>query len=201
VCLIKSGWDTNTIFLRQAEFDALGLPIGTRVKVTVFDTGKSRENVTLSLDHRLNICSVRLAKPLGSLLGVDDDTEIVPDYGRPDRKFGITQTRSPANKEAINFQGKVRQTMSDQDTCTIFLRQPEFDAFRVPAGTTVSVTVLDTGMTVERITLGLDSGLEICTVQLPRKYRQALDVAEDTKIESLEDRPDRQFSIRLPQPP
>jgi tetratricopeptide (TPR) repeat protein len=102
----------------------------------------------------------------------------------------------PMNGETINIQGKVCAIKVDQDTATIFLRQAEFDAFGVPAGTTVSVTVLDTGKTVEKVTLGLDSSLTICSVRLAKSLREALGVAEDTYIELLESRPDRQISIR-----
>lgn len=179
----------------------LGQPIGSKATVAVRDTGESVENVTLSLDSRLEICSVRLARPLREALSVDSDTAIEPERERPDREFDITTTSPPANEEAINIQGKVCQIKKEQDTKTIFLRQAEFDAFGVPAGTTVSVTVLDTGNTVEKITLSLDSGLATCTVRLSRSYREALGVAEDTDIDSPGNRPDRQFTIRLPQSP
>ncbi len=200
VCQIKSGWDTNTIFLRQTEFNALGLPIGTKVTVAVLDAGTSIEEVTLSLDSRLEICSVRLAKSLREALGVNTDTAVESVRDRPDRQFGIIPTSPPSNEEAIDFQGKVCMIKSGQDTNTIFLRQPEYNAFGIPAGTTVIVTVLDTGKTVKNVTLGLDSSLATCSMRLAKSLRGALEVADDTDIDSPGDRPDRQFSIRLSQP-
>ncbi len=200
VCQIKSGGDTNTIFLRQTEFDALGLPIGTKVTVTVRDTGESVGNVTLALDSNLEICSVRLAKPLREALGIDADTAIQSESQRPDRQFDITSTSPSTIKKPPDFYGKVCMIKSGQDTNTIFLRQAEYNAFGVPAGTTVSVTVLDTGRTVENVTLGLDSGLATCSVRLARSLREALGVAGDTDIDSPGNRPDRGFFIRLPQP-
>jgi hypothetical protein len=200
VCQINSGWDTNSIFLRQAEFDALGLPIGTRVTVVVLDTSEVVENVTLSLNSDLKVCSVRLAGRLRGGLGVGADTDIEPESERPDRSFNIAQALPPANNESIDFQGRVCMVKSGQDTNTVFLRQPEFDTFGVPAGTTVSITVVDTGKTAENVTLGLDSGLVTCVVRLPERLRGTLGVADDTGIDSPEERPDHQFSIRLPQP-
>lgn len=201
VCQIRSGWDNNTVFLRQDEFNALGLPIGTRVTVTVLDTRMSVGDVKLSLDSRLEICTVRLAKPLREALGVDSDAAIESERDRPDRQFDITPTSPSTNEEEITIQGRVCKIKAEQDTKTIFLRQAEFDAFGVPAGTTVSVTVLDTGRTVEKISLSLDSGIAICMVRIPKSYREALGVAGDTDIDPPENRPDRQISIRLPQPP
>jgi hypothetical protein len=200
VCQVRSGWDTSTIFLRQAEFDALGLPIGTKVTVTVHDTARTFENVTLGLDSGLAIGMVRLSKSYREALGVAGDTDIEPSENRPDRRFDITQTLLPMNKEATNFQGKVCQIKSGQDTTTVFLRQPEYNDLGVPAGTTVSITVLDTGRTVGNVTLDLDSGMAKCSVRLSKSLREALGVADDTEVD-LESRPDRQISIRLSQSP
>ena len=201
VCQIKSGWDVNTIFLRRAEFDALGLPIGTRVTVTVGDTGRSVEHVTLSLDSGLRVCSARLARSPRDALGVNDDTDIQPESDRPQRQFIISPLSPPANEASIDFQGRVCMIRAGQDQNTVFLRQPEFNTFGVPAGTTVSVTVLDTGQTVDNVTLGLDSDLATCSLRLSKPLRLALGVADDTDIGSPEGRPERRFSIRLPQPP
>jgi hypothetical protein len=204
VCQIKSGWDSNTIFLRQDHFNALGLSIGTKVTVSVRDSegrniAGSVENVTLSLDGGLEICSVRLGRSPREDLGVDADTAIESERDRPSRQFDITQTSPPTNQESVNFQGKVCQIQAGQDTSTVFLRQPEFNAFGVPTGTTVNITVHDTGRTVERVTL-VDSEIATCVVRLSRSLREALGVAGDTDIDPPSSRPDRQFSIRLPQP-
>jgi hypothetical protein len=197
VCQIRSGSDTSTIFLRQAEFDALGLPLETRVTVTVRETGRTFDNVTLGLDRGLETCMVRLAKSYREALGVAEDTDITPPENRLDRSFEISQTSLPMNKETTNFQGRVCHIKSGQDKNTIFLRPPEFNDFGVQAGTTVSVMVLDTETTVENVILGLDSGLATCSVRLARSLREDLGVAGDVD-QPLENRPDRQFSIRLP---
>jgi hypothetical protein len=200
VCMIKSGWDTNTIFLRQAEFDALGLPIGTRATVTVRDTGKSIEGVTLSLNSSLKVCSVQLSQPLREALEIDEDTFIKPQSERPDRKFDITQIAPPTNKENINFSGKVCMIKKEHDVDTLFLRQTEFNDLYVPAGTTVSITVHDTGETIKEINLSLDKDLEICAIRLSEDYRKVLGVNDDTKIEPVSSRPDRQISVAIPRP-
>lgn len=200
VCQIRTGWDTNTIFLRQAEFETLGLPIGTRVTVVVLDTGGIAPNVTLSLNSDLRVCSVRLSDPLRTTLKVDDDTDIKPESRRPDRPFYITQVLPPANESPTNFVGKVCMIRSGQYTDTIFLRETEFNAFGVSAGTTVKVTMHDTGRTAEQVTLGLDDSITTCVVRLSERLREALGVADDTDIDPPEDRPIRHFTIDLPQP-
>jgi hypothetical protein len=168
--------------------------------VAVRDTGRSVANVKLSLDSRLEICSVRLARSLREDLGVDIDTAIEPERDRPNRQFDITQTSPPANEETFDFEGRVCQIRSGQDTSTVFLRQTEYNDFGVPAGTTVSVTVLDTARTVEQVTLGLGSDIATCVVRLSRSLRETLGVAGDTDIDPPSNRPEHQFSIRLPQP-
>ena len=55
--------------------------------------------------------------------------------------------------------------------------------------------MLDTGRTVEKVTLNLDSGLATYSVRLAKSLREALGIAGDTDIEPLESRPDRQFDI------
>lgn len=121
ICQIKSGQDTSTIFLRQAEFDALGLPIGTKVVVTLRDTGRTVENVTLGLDSGLAMCSVRLAESLREALGVAYDTDIVLE-SRPDHQFDITLLSlptaclitEPANgDENLSYEDEVRATCSN----------------------------------------------------------------------------------------
>lgn len=96
VCRINQGQDTNTIFLRQAEFSALGLPEGTKVTVTVLDTGKSRENVTLGLASDVVECTIRMSESLRTDLGLADDTDL-PVENRPTRQFSI----HPYELEAI----------------------------------------------------------------------------------------------------
>jgi uncharacterized protein YraI len=199
VCEIWSGWDTSTIFLRQEEFNALKLPIRTKVTVTLCNTGRTFDNVTLGLDSEMETCVVRLSLPYREALGVAGDTNTPTPQARPDRQFDITQTSLPMNKEATNFQGKVCQIWSGQDTNTVFLRLPEYNDFGLPVGTTVSVTALDTGRTVERVTLGLDSEMATCVVRLARSLREALGVDGDTDIDR-DRRPIRQFLIRLTQP-
>jgi hypothetical protein len=199
VCQVKRGWDANTIFLRQAEFEALGLPIGTRVTVAVLDTGGTAENVTLSLNSDLEVCSVRLSKPLRKDLKVDTDIDIEPESDRPDHPFYIIQVLPPANEPSISFVGKVCMIGGQYtDTETIYLRKTEFDAFEVPAGTTVNVTVLDTGKT-EQVTLDLDKDVTTCAVRLSERLRKALGVAVDITPEPTL-RPDHLFTIDLPRP-
>jgi uncharacterized protein YraI len=197
VCQIKRDSDTSTIFLRQAELDALELPTGTKVTVTVGDTGRTFDNVTLGLDSELKICMVRLSKPYREALGVAGDTDINPPENRPDRSFGITQTL-PRGKKATNFKGKVCQIKSGQDTNTVFLRLPEYNDFEVQAGATVNITVPETGGIAEDVTLGLDGGLATCAVRLSMPLRKALGVAGDTGIQPPERRPDRELFIQLP---
>lgn len=200
VCQIKSDWDTNAVFLRQAEFSKLELPIGSKVTIAVRDTGKRVENVTLSLNSDLKVCSVRLSELLRQALDIKDDTEIQPESRRPNRKFDITQTAPPTNKEIISFSGKVCMIKKEQDADTLFLRQTEFNDLHVPAGTTVSITVHDTDKTIQEINLSLDKDLEICAIRLSEDYRQALGVDDDTQIEPESNRPDRQISIAIPRP-
>jgi hypothetical protein len=102
VCMIEEGQDTNTIFLRQAEFDILGRPTGTRVIVTVLDTERSIENISISLDDTLVVCTVRLSSPLREALGVAEDTDIEPSENRPDRQFEIIPISSPLTPTATS---------------------------------------------------------------------------------------------------
>jgi hypothetical protein len=200
VCKVKSGWDTNTIFLREDEFKKLGLPIGTRVTVRVRDTNRSYGNMTLSLDGGLDICSVRLGQSRRIDLGVDNDVTIEPESDRLIRQFDIVKVSSPTNRESSEFQGRVCKIESGWDTETVFLRQLEFNAFGVPAGTTVSVTVeTDTGRTVEKVAL-VNTDIATCVVRLSKSLREALGVAGDTDINPASNRPIRSFTIRLSQP-
>ena len=194
VCMIEAGEDKNTMFVRQAEFDGLGLTIGASVAVTLRDTGKT-VYIPLGLDSGLRECVVRLPASFRNALGIPGDTDIALD-DRPIRSFDVIQV-SPPVRESINFWGKVCMIRSGQDTNTIFLRQPEFNAFGNPAGTKVNVTVVDTGMTVENVTLGLDSGLATCVVRLANRLREALGVGNDADLD-LADRPVRHFRISLP---
>lgn len=194
VCKIREGQDTNAIFVQQAEFDALGLPVGTNVAVTIWQTGKT-VYVPLNVDGGLRSCVVRLPGSFRNALGIAGDTDIDLE-DRPIRSFYVRQA-SPPNGGSIYFWGKVCQIRSGWDTHTVFLRQPEFNAFAVPVGTTVDVTVIDTGKTVENVTLGLDSGMATCVVRLSERLRKDLGVADDTALE-LDKRPMRQFRIRLP---
>jgi hypothetical protein len=197
--MISDDWDGNTVFLREDEFKMLGLPIGTRVRVVVRDTNKSRDNMILSLDSRPNICSVRLGKLAREDLGLDDDVLITQESARPNHEFDIIETSPPRNKESAEFQGRVCKIEGEMDEETVFLKAFEFKALGVPAGTTVSVTVLDTGRTAEKVTL-VDTDIETCVVRLSKSLREALGVADDTEISPVSSRPIRTFIIRLPQP-
>lgn len=192
VCQIESGSDLSTIFLRRAEFNELGLEEGTKVTITVLDTGKSFRNVTLGLDTAMATCVARFSLSYREALGIADDTEISPTSNRPDRQFEIAKT-SPGKKKSGDFQGKVCQIDSEQDTNTIYLRLPEFNDLGILEGTEISVT-FDTGKTVNNVLLGVDRGIARCAIRLSRSLRQALDVEKDTELE-IEKRPIHDFSI------
>jgi hypothetical protein len=158
------------------------------------------ENLTLSLDSSVEICSVRLSRSLRETLGVDGDTTIESVQDRPNRQFDIVSVSPPTNPESLTFEGLVCKIRAEQDRNTVFLRQEEHDAFGVPAGTTASITTLDTGKTIEDVTLGLDSDIAACVVRMSKPLREALGLADDTDIDPPSNRPGRQFSIRVPQP-
>jgi len=200
VCQIESGWDKNSIFLNQVEFRTLRLPIGTNVTVTVRDTGRSTDNVTLSLTHRAEVCSMRLSKSLRVKLGLDSDTTIEPSEDRPNHQFDIVSMSSPSTLESFTFEGRVCMIKAGQDSSTVFLREGEYDNFGVPAGTTVNITATDNGKTAENVTLGVDNGISICVVRMPQSLREDLGLASDTDIDPPSDRPSRLLSIRVPQP-
>ena len=195
VCQIRVDYDTNTIFLRQDIFDALGLPLETSATVIVLDTGRSVTDVTASLDSGVTICGARLSKQLRELLGVDGDTAIEPESHRPDRRFYVI----PTDKGIVAITGKVCKVKAGQDSDTIYLRQAEFDVFGVPAGTTVSVTSFlpDTPRTVVNVALVPDRERKVCLVSLSEPARRALGVDGDVEIEPESSRPDRLFVIHL----
>ena len=92
VCEIRIGQDRNKVYLRQAEFNTLGLPAGSVVNVVVLDTGGRVDNITIDVDASLSTCAVRLSTSLRTPLGLADDTEIEPPEDRPDRRFTITRS-------------------------------------------------------------------------------------------------------------
>jgi hypothetical protein len=200
VCALNSGWDRNTFFVREDHFHALGLPIGTRITVCVLDTGRRASDVTLSVDLGLSAGSVRMSKSLRDILGVADDIKTKPIRLRPERQFEIRATSGPRNPEAFTCRGKISRLRKGQRKSVVYLRNVEHREFRVPAGTMISLTALDTGRTVNRVTLGLDAELATCVIRLSRSLQEALGVADDTDIEPPDDRPERRFRIRVPKP-
>jgi len=92
VCEIRIDQDRNKIYLRQAEFNTLGLPAGFVVNVVVLDTGGRVDNITIDVDASLSTCVVRLSMSLRTPLGLADDTDIEPPEDRPDRRFTITRS-------------------------------------------------------------------------------------------------------------
>lgn len=87
VCKIESEQDPNTVYLRLAEFNDLGILKGTVVSVT-FDTGRTVTDVLLDLDSEITACAVRMSGSLRQALGVDQDTELDIEV-RPIRSFSI----------------------------------------------------------------------------------------------------------------
>lgn len=100
VCEIAQGDDTNAIFLRQVEFNNLGLPRRTKVDVVLQDTKKEATYVTLELDTGLTGCVVRLSSTLRTALGIPNDTD-VPVEQRLDRRLLISE--SPIEVEVVSI--------------------------------------------------------------------------------------------------
>jgi hypothetical protein len=81
----------DRLFLRTAEFNQLGLPIGTSVKVTVIVAGTPHKVSNLILDHdeQMADCAVRLNEATRRAVGVDDDVRIEPVDARPLCEFRV----------------------------------------------------------------------------------------------------------------
>ena len=97
------------------------------------------------------------------------------------------------------FSGHVCKIQATQDSNSVYLRQREYDEFGILAGTTVSVTELDNGSSVVDATLEVDDDIETCVIRISESLRHILDLAGDTDIEPPNNRPVRQFSIRVSQ--
>ena len=92
VCEAEEGSDTNTIFLRQAEFNTLGLQRRAKVNILVQDTGGRANNVTLEMDPDLADCVAKLPRTLRAPLKVMDDTSLTVDK-RPEHHFAIVEVQ------------------------------------------------------------------------------------------------------------
>jgi hypothetical protein len=82
----------DRLFLRTAEFNRLGLPIGTKVTLAVTVNGTPRQVSGLILDHDEGMvdCTVRLDEATRTALGMDDDVGIPEVEDRPIRDFQVT---------------------------------------------------------------------------------------------------------------
>jgi len=82
----------NRLFLRTAEFNRLGLPIGTRVTASMTVNGTPHQVSGLILDHDEGMleCTVRLNEATRIALDVDEDVGIPQVGDHPIRDFQLT---------------------------------------------------------------------------------------------------------------
>jgi tetratricopeptide (TPR) repeat protein len=98
------------------------------------------------------------------------------------------------------IEGKVCRAMPEQDTNTIYIRQPEFGALDISSGTTVKLIMAETGSTVKNVTLMDDESSSLCVMRMAAPLCEGLGWDQDVSMASVDDRPDRRIYIVLSPP-